>query len=64
MKGKAGLKRGNKLEERVRADFAHQPEKLRATADAIGAHVATGSAAISSMPFPPMMISKRSKGKY
>jgi 5-methylcytosine-specific restriction enzyme A len=38
--GKAGLPSGNQLEERVWAEFADHPEKLRATADAIRARIA------------------------
>lgn len=37
--GKSGLKSGNRLEEDVWNEFAHDPERLRATADAIRAHV-------------------------
>lgn len=41
--GKAGLKAGNQLEEVVWDEFAHNPAKLRATADAIRAYVAAGN---------------------
>jgi 5-methylcytosine-specific restriction enzyme A len=41
--GKAGLERGNKLEESVWAEFAQQPEKLRAATDAIRSRIAAGS---------------------